>query len=110
MKRSSSAFFLGQFCFFLCLYSGSTAYDAPGDLDTSFAGTGKSRIGFGFGQDVGRALALQSDGKLVMAGASDDSSENARFAVVRLGSDGLLDPSFGDAGKVITPIGIAPSF
>src|SRR5258706_11817338 len=45
-----------------------TALAAPGDLDLTFGGTGRSRIGFGRGYDTGHATAVQSDGKLVMAG------------------------------------------
>src|SRR5947207_15766630 len=38
------------------------AQAAPGDLDLSFAGTGKSRLGFGLGTDFCRAAAVPPDG------------------------------------------------
>src|SRR5438067_8090473 len=40
---------------------------APGDLDISFAGTGKARLGFGLGADFCRGVAVQPDGKLILA-------------------------------------------
>lgn len=50
--------------------------------------------------DGAGAVALQNDGKIVAAGASDRG-----FAVVRYHPDGSLDPSFGTAGKVKTRFG-----
>jgi len=80
------------------------ALAAPGDLDLTFAGTGQSRIGFGGGHDEGRAAAVQSDGKLVMAGSSTLSYPYGRsaFALVRFDTNNVLDPSFGNGGKVLT--------
>src|SRR5205823_927432 len=54
--------------------------------------------------DQGRTLALQPDGKVVVAGLSDGSAQNS-FALVRYQPDGSLDASFGTAGKVTTRIG-----
>jgi hypothetical protein len=34
---------------------------SPGDLDAVFAGTGKVRTGFGFGDDYGHAAVVQAD-------------------------------------------------
>ena len=97
-----------------CLFQLATILAAPGDLDTTFAGTGKTRTGFGGGGDFGRAVAVQADGKLVVAGYSKNGSPTD-FAVVRYNADGSLDDggpsdttptdSFGNGGKVLTPIG-----
>lgn len=76
------------------------AYGAPGALDTSFAGTGMSRIGFGFGFSQGQAATVQSDGKLVMAG----SAYGKEFALARFTTNNVLDLSFGRTGKVLTPV------
>jgi uncharacterized delta-60 repeat protein len=48
------------------------------------------------GRDVGAALALQPDGRIVIAGATGDPNSN--FAVARLLPDGTLDPDFTDTG------------
>src|SRR5213596_3442562 len=45
--------------------------------------------------------AIQSDGKIVMAGRAEFPGQGA-FALTRLNADGSLDTSFGDAGRVIT--------
>lgn len=76
----------------------------PGDLDKTFNGSGKVRIGSGFGIDEARAVAVQSDGKLIVAGVSSNDGLRNDFAVVRLDQNGSIDPSFGIGGRAITPI------
>ena len=56
---------------------------AAGDLDASFAGNGKKRIGFG-GTDVARAVLAQTNGRLVVAGGGTASTA---FCVARLRSN-----------------------
>ena len=53
------------------------------------------------------ALVLQTDGKIVAAGASahPDNPGGAAFALIRYNSDGSPDATFGDQGKVFTEIG-----
>jgi uncharacterized delta-60 repeat protein len=48
------------------------------------------------GRDSGAALALQPDGRIVVAGAT--GGPNANFAVASLLPDGTLDPGFTDTG------------
>lgn len=78
---------------------------SAGELDPSFNGTGRVPLRYGYGDDMVTAMALQEDGKIIVAG-STGSSRNDVFgndmAVVRLNADGSLDPSFGQKGKVIT--------
>jgi uncharacterized delta-60 repeat protein len=49
-------------------------------------------------RDSAKAVALQSDGKIVVAGQSSNS--NADFAVARYNIDGTLDATFGNAGTL----------
>jgi hypothetical protein len=49
-------------------------------------------------------FVLQTDGKIVGAGASE-----AGFALIHYKPDGSLDPSFGTGGKVTTRIGAGPT-
>ena len=80
---------------------------APGDLDTTFNGTGKSRVGFGLGDDLAGSVAVQADGKVVVAGSSQNGSRTRYdFSVVRHNADGSLDASFGVGGKVLTRVGL----
>lgn len=82
-------------------------YNPSGTLDTSFgtSGTGKVLTPIGSGtQDEAYAVAIQADGKIVVAGFTV-SGGSLDFAVVRYLSNGTLDSSFGANGKVITPVG-----
>jgi uncharacterized delta-60 repeat protein len=80
-------------------------YNADGSLDTTFGTDGRVTSDFG-AWDSARALAIEPDGKIVLAGASavfqpppagfDD------FALARYNGDGSLDATFGTGGKVTT--------
>jgi uncharacterized delta-60 repeat protein len=79
-------------------------YNANGSLDTSFSGDGKLLTAIGSGSDLGVSLALQSDGRILVAGRSNNGSDDD-FAVVRYNADGSLDTSFGGDGTVTTAVG-----
>ena len=79
-------------------------YESDGRLDTSFGGDGKVTTAIGALHDMGQSVAMQSDGKIVVAGYSYNGGNND-FALVRYESDGRLDTSFGGDGKTTTPIG-----
>jgi len=57
-------------------------YDAPCDLDTSFGGNGKVTTGFGE-SELARALALQTNGKIVAVGYSELPNSPRDFALAR---------------------------
>ncbi len=67
-----------------------------GGLDATFSGDGRATVDFG-ATDVASDVALQPDGKIVIAGtaASGDQSD---FGVARLQPNGSLDTTFGDGG------------
>jgi uncharacterized delta-60 repeat protein len=83
-------------------------YNVDGTLDTTFDGDGKLTTAIGAGNDYGRSVIQQADGKLVVAGYSDNGS-NSDFALVRYNVDGSLDTSFDGDGIVTTAIGISAS-
>jgi len=78
-------------------------YDADGTLDDSFGSHGKATAGFV--NAAAFAIGIQSNGKLIAAGTVTNFERAAaqEFALVRYGSDGSLDTSFGSAGKTTTP-------
>src|ERR1041384_1528732 len=93
------------------LYFGIARYNTNGSLDSSFGTGGKVVTSFfGYGDDA-HALAIQPDGKIVVAGTAfaassvPDGSPNPTFGLARYNSDGRLDPTFGTAGKVSTDFG-----
>jgi uncharacterized delta-60 repeat protein len=81
-------------------------YNPNGSPDTSFNGTGQVTTAIGTGNDRGLALALQPDGKLVVAGRSNNGSDDD-FALARYNPNGSPDTSFNGTGKVTTAIGVA---
>lgn len=87
----------------LLLFAVSAALATPGDLDPDFGGTGKVTTDFSGGGDFAYGVAVQSDGKVVVAGYTGTS--NRDFAVARYNSNGTLDTSFGIGGKASTLIG-----
>jgi uncharacterized delta-60 repeat protein len=82
-------------------------YLSNGSLDPSFSGDGKASFGFGSGrQDAATALAIQPDGKIVVAGYSGDmNGENHNFAIARLNANGSLDATFSGDGRQGTDFG-----
>lgn len=76
-------------------------YNANGTLDTSFGVTGYVTTAIGPGDDYASAVALQTDGRIVVAGSAFNGS-NYDFALVRYLPNGTLDTSFNSTGKVTT--------
>jgi uncharacterized delta-60 repeat protein len=76
-------------------------YRTDGSLDPGFGSGGRVTTAIGPNHDLGDALVLQPDGKLVLAGFSETAS-GAGFGLVRYNADGSLDGGFGAGGKVVT--------
>ncbi len=75
--------------------------NADGTLDTSFgAGSGKATYVFDAADfdNAASAVAIQADGKIVLAGVHRQGA-NGDFAVLRLLASGALDATFGTKGK-----------
>jgi uncharacterized delta-60 repeat protein len=70
-----------------------------GRLDPSFSRDGRLSFDFGYGDDLGSAVAVQPDGRIVVGGvASHRYRTEADFALVRLRQNGTLDRSFSRDG------------
>jgi uncharacterized delta-60 repeat protein len=78
-------------------------YSANGVLDIGFNGSGSVLTPVTSGNDEARAMALQADGKIVLAGRCG-TSPNLDFCAVRYNANGSLDNSFDGDGKVITSL------
>ena len=78
-------------------------YSSDGFVDSTFGTGGVAGISFikSNGQTGAYALAIQSDGKIVVAGYATFSGNAVGFAVGRFNSNGTVDASFGSAGKVL---------
>ncbi len=77
-------------------------YNTDGSLDASFGSGGIVTLDVQLGSDdIAYDLALQPDGKIVVAGSSDNGSDQDAF-VARFDTEGALDPDFGTNGIVLT--------
>jgi uncharacterized delta-60 repeat protein len=69
-----------------------------GQYDPGFGSGGKTAITFGTGTEYATAVAIQPNGKIVLAGVAV-SGANYQFGAVRLNANGTLDTSFSGDGK-----------
>jgi uncharacterized delta-60 repeat protein len=83
-------------------------YNRDGSVDTSFGIQGKATTDFSGGDETANALALASDGKIVLAGATNRSGSIGP-AIARYNADGSPDSTFGIGGKVLPPPDYWPS-
>lgn len=95
----------GVLCVALGLALIGTAGAADGDLDPLWDGDGIHSLGVAGTIYRGAALALQCDGKVVVAGVADGAAEDADLLVVRFKDDGSLDPSFASGGIFTISLG-----
>jgi uncharacterized delta-60 repeat protein len=79
-------------------------FNANGSLDTGFGSGGVARVLTGqFGD--GYAVAIQRNGQIVAVGTANAATGGTFVAVVRLNSNGSLDPSFGSGGTDVINLG-----
>lgn len=74
----------------------------PGDLDLPFGLVGYATAPLSPNAEDGYAVALQKDGRILVAGASDSkaATDPERWIVVRFDADGRPDNTFGKGGYV----------
>ena len=84
---------------------------ANGALDATFAGDGTLSLEIGVGEGAAQALAIQPDGKFIVAGWSDSGGGNFDFSLLRSNPDGSLDATFsGDGRQVVSLASIDQAF
>ena len=92
---------------------GIARYLPNGTLDPSFGPNGNGKVNINVSTyttsdgnnqaDEARAVAIQPDGKIIVGGRTLTAGGDA--SLVRLDASGNLDPSFGQGGRVVTPVG-----
>jgi uncharacterized delta-60 repeat protein len=86
-------------------------YNVDGSLDTTFGIGGSVTTAIGGINDFAEAVAVQEDGKIIVAGTTDTGTQNVLgndqtvFALVRYNPDGGRDETFGSGGTVTTAFG-----
>jgi uncharacterized delta-60 repeat protein len=95
----------------LCGTAGNTNTDfalvrflSNGVLDATFGSNGIVNTDFG-GQEDGRAVVMQPDGKIILAGTTSTGINSNNFAIARYNTNGVLDATFGAGGKVTVDFG-----
>lgn len=79
-----------------------------GSRDGSFGVDGVARTDVGgLSHDTGESIAITNDGRVLVAGTTKSylEGDDDDFAAVRYTENGLLDPTFGVAGRVVTETG-----
>lgn len=75
-------------------------YTTSGGLDSGFGTNGVVTTDFG-GYDIANGVAIQSDGKIVVAGGGDSGDFSPAFTIARYTTSGGLDSGFGTGGKAL---------
>jgi len=75
-------------------------YHGDGSLDKDFNYTGQVTVAVGSGDDQALAIVVQEDGKILVAGTTDNN-DSLDVAVIRLQDDGLPDMDFDSDGQVV---------
>lgn len=83
-------------------------YNSDGSVDTTFDTDGIVVTPIGAGDSVAYAMAMQTDGKVILAGSSEFGAVPV-VAVVRYNSDGSLDNTFAGDGILTTIAGARDS-
>jgi len=105
MRASKRILGLMALAMFLVL-GASAAGGRAGDLDQTFGSGGKVVVHLGPAGDDARAVVVQPDGKIVVAGRADQTDgTTGSFGLARFNRDGTLDTTFGPGGTVRTPFG-----
>ncbi len=79
-------------------------FDSNGNVDNTFGSSGwaiTSINGAGlYSNAEAHAVAVQPDGKIVVAGYSYDQNNASAFGIARFNSNGTIDTTFGDYGSL----------
>ncbi len=93
--------------FVLALLLGALLTGPPLAADGAPFGSGHASFDAGGNNtDTGRAVVVQPDGRIVMAGTIATSSVSWTLALCRFWPNGVLDSSFGASGYAINPFGL----
>ena len=79
---------------------GMIRYNPNGTLDTTFGANGVVMTDFNNLDDFCNSITLQNDGQIVLVGETNTPIQGVNYGIIRYNSDGSLDLSFGNNGKI----------
>lgn len=81
----------------------TAVFSVDGVLDITFGGVGYviTEVGF-LSEDYANALAIQSDGSIIVGGYIVDFSQTLNSLMIKYNLDGTLNASFGENGMVLS--------
>jgi len=80
-------------------------FELDGGLDDGFGAGGIVLTPVGLGAAAAKAVAPLPDGAVLVSGYADGAGMPGSVVLARYDPGGRPDPSFGDAGTVVTPVG-----
>jgi uncharacterized delta-60 repeat protein len=95
----------GQSGIYPLFHSAFVRFNRNGTADTTFGTGGKTVIPLDPNGDCPSAVAIQADGKIVVAGSQLHDNSTLGIIVARLNPNGTLDGTFGNGGSVIFDFG-----
>lgn len=79
-------------------------FNTNGTLDSTFSGDGKFATVVGPGGGWGYCMALQGDGKILLAGHASVTGSSDGFGLIRVNTNGSLDTSFNGSGQATVDV------
>jgi uncharacterized delta-60 repeat protein len=101
---------ISSFLTLFFIFNSNALFSQAGSLDSSFGTNGRIITDINSGVDSAFSVAIQSNGKIVVAGTSFNTGSANDFSVVRYNTNGSLDTTFGGDGKVTTALGTLDDF
>lgn len=105
-QQADGRLVVGGYCGVLDIDFCVARYNVDGTLDASFNGTGSALTSFGTTLDYVTSIALQPDGRILLAGRCA-SGLAGDVCLVRYTPSGSLDTTFNATGKLVSSIGTA---
>ena len=76
--------------------------DQNGDIDNNFGVNGEARVNVSMGTEEFRDMVVNPDGSILITGTTSSSDPDQAVLAIKLDSNGVLDPTFGTGGIVIS--------
>jgi uncharacterized delta-60 repeat protein len=82
-------------------------YLSDGTMDTAFGNSGSVVLGIGAMHEIVRAVMVQADGKILVAGATQITGTVYDWVIARVNANGSMDDGFGEGGIRVIDFGMS---